>query len=84
MKNTQSQSQAIGARRLRRFSVRVVLDVREVQAEGTLKRPEGRAPALSHDSTSEFGFNALLIAANGTDNRVGSVRPAIPSHSCGV
>jgi len=57
MKKTQTQSQAVGARRLRRFSVRVVLDVREVQAGGTLKRPEGRAPLVPDNSTSLFALN---------------------------
>jgi hypothetical protein len=40
--------------RLRRFNVRVVLDAHEVQAERTLKPPEGRTPGVSHDFTVEF------------------------------
>jgi len=35
-----------GARRLRRFSIRTFWDVRDLSAWRTLKRPEGRAPAL--------------------------------------
>src|SRR6185295_8189157 len=56
IKNSRMRCQAVGARRLRRFNVGVVLDGREVQAEGTVKRPEGRAPVVSHGPTSEFGI----------------------------
>ena len=34
----------------------MVLAVREPQTLRALKRPEGRAPFVSHDSTSDFGF----------------------------
>ena len=57
VKKTRDPSQSVGARRLRRFTARMVLDVRELQAWGTLKRPQGRAPFALHDSTSAFGMN---------------------------
>jgi hypothetical protein len=59
MKESQTRSQAVGARRLRRFSVRTVLDMGKAQVERALKRRKGRAPFLSRDSTSEFGFNLI-------------------------
>jgi hypothetical protein len=59
VKKLWNQSQAIGARRSRRFTVRVVLGVRELRIWWMLKRPEGRAPFAPHDSTSDFGFNQV-------------------------
>ena len=47
-KKMRDQSQSVGARRLRRFTARTVLGVRESQALWTLKRPEGRAPFALH------------------------------------
>jgi len=51
MKKARTDIQAIGARRLRRFGVRMVLRVREALPQWTLKRAEGRVPILPHDST---------------------------------
>jgi hypothetical protein len=56
MKNAPTQSRPVGARRLRRFSVRMVLDGRKVQPGCALKRPQGRAPVVLVNSTSEFGL----------------------------
>ena len=79
-KKTCDQSQSAGARRLRRFTARMVLGVRESQAWWTLKRPEGRAPFALHDSTSDSEMNTsrtnLLFAL--LANRTGeSPVPAI-------
>ena len=54
VKKTRDLSQSVGARRLRRFTARMVLGVRESQAWWTLKRPEGRAPFAA--SRFNFGF----------------------------
>jgi hypothetical protein len=53
-----------GARRLRRFTFRLVLTVREPTAKGILKRPEGRAPSTSLQPPSEFGLKHLLEQKN--------------------
>ena len=57
VKKARDASAAGGARRLRRFAVRRVVDVRKSQMRWTLKRPEGRAPCAPHDATSEFGLS---------------------------
>jgi len=61
MKNAPTQSRPVGARRLRRFSVRMVLDGRKVQPGCALKRPQGRAPVVLVNSTSEFGINSKVL-----------------------
>ena len=43
-----------GARRLRRFTPRMVFDVRPAFARRTLKRPEGRAPSVFHAVSLDF------------------------------
>jgi hypothetical protein len=53
----ESTNKRAGARRLRRFTIRKVLDTRKSSAWWTLKRPEGRAPLAVHHSTSVFGLN---------------------------
>ena len=42
-----------------RFAARMVLGVRKSQTCWTMKRPEGRAPFASVDSTSEFGMKTF-------------------------
>jgi hypothetical protein len=41
-----------GARRSRRFATRMVFSVRAAFAQRTLKRPEGRAPAMFQAASS--------------------------------
>jgi hypothetical protein len=53
----ESAGECGGPRRLRRFSLREVWSLRALSAWWTLKRPEGRAPAVAHYSTSGFGMN---------------------------
>ena len=48
---------AAGARRSRRWAVRLAGGVPVPPAWWTWKRPEGRAPCASRDSTSAFGIN---------------------------
>lgn len=60
MMNVRTASPAAGARRLRRFSVRVVSNLRTAQAEWTLKRAEARAPVVFGDSTSVVGLPAFM------------------------
>src|SRR2546426_311125 len=57
VKNTRDHRESVGARRLRRLTVRMVLGVRESQSWWTLKRPEVRAPFATHDSTSDLKMN---------------------------
>lgn len=57
VKEDRSHEGADGARRLRRFSVRMVLDRRERKVGWTLKRPEGLAPVQSRSSISDFRMN---------------------------
>src|SRR2546428_638067 len=58
-----------GARRLRRFTVRMVLNIRALQAWRQLKRLESRAPGATIVSTSDSGMQAclalLLLLASG-------------------
>jgi len=58
------QSPSVGARRLRRFTARMVLGVCESQAWWTLKRPEGCAPfaSRSDEPTVAVGFIPRLGA----------------------
>jgi hypothetical protein len=56
----ESTNKRAGARRLRRFTIRKVLDTRKSSAWWTLKRPEGRAPLAVHHSTSVFGFKLIF------------------------
>jgi hypothetical protein len=58
----ESTNKRAGARRLRRFTIRKVLDTRKSSAWWTLKRPEGRAPLAVHHSTSVFGLNTKSSA----------------------
>jgi hypothetical protein len=44
VKKLWNQSHAVGARRSRRITIRMVLGVRELRIWRMLKRPEGRAP----------------------------------------
>jgi hypothetical protein len=46
VKKLWNQSQAVGARRSRRITIRMVLGVRELRIWRMLKRPEGRAPFM--------------------------------------
>jgi hypothetical protein len=62
----ESTNKRAGARRLRRFTIRKVLDTRKSSAWWTLKRPEGRAPLAVHHSTSVFGFNRELPRLSAT------------------
>jgi hypothetical protein len=63
----ESTNKRAGARRLRRFTIRKVLDTRKSSAWWTLKRPEGRAPLAVHHSTSVFGLTADY--AEGADGK---------------
>ena len=63
-KKTRDQGQSVGARRLRRFTARMVLGVCRSQTWWTLKRPEGRAPFASRSDapTVAVGFISRLDA----------------------
>lgn len=48
VKKARDQSVSAGARRLRRFTARTFIGVRESQPWRILKRPEGRVPFGAH------------------------------------
>jgi hypothetical protein len=62
----EGKNQTVGARRSRRFTARVVLDVCESQTLRTLKRPEGRAPFATRDLcfNAENAKNAEIRGEN--------------------
>src|ERR1039457_230488 len=60
--HTRDQGQASGARRSRRFTVRMDLSVRASPAWRTLKRPEGRAPFASLPGLIFLAALAVIFA----------------------
>jgi len=76
----ESTNKRAGARRLRRFTIRKVLDTRKSSAWWTLKRPEGRAPLAVHHSTSVFGLNSVYAGSELTSSR--ALRPDRAGEMC--
>ena len=65
------QSPSVGARRLRRFTARMILDVCESQSSWTLKRPEVRAPFARHGNGEAKNLKMNPDAKKFSRNRAG-------------